>query len=308
MSLRVQAMAAAAVCLAIAAAAYLLAVRTGSGQVVENVAKDGRYVHRWWVEEPGAEALEASATAAVVAGAVLLVAWTAARRRSVPVLALVAVVVGGSVAAAEVLKLGLLDRPRLVTVGDPNYLAVLAPNSFPSGHTAGAAAVAMAAVLVAPAGRRAVVAAGGWAYATAVAAAMLVAEQHRPSDTVGGALLAAAVGLGAVAVAGDRIFAPGPAAEPDVRARLARGRTALAAGAAAGAVVLVALVPVLAAGVDGGTLAPDRVTPARVAGQLAAATAVAAGLAAVVAVVADREVTAATATTPLAHEVGPAAR
>jgi membrane-associated phospholipid phosphatase len=291
MSLRARAAAAAAVCLAVVAAAYLLAVRTGSGQVVENVAKDGRYVRRWWVEDPGADALKASATAAVVAGAMLLVAWTAARRRSLPLLALVAVVVGGSVAAAEVLKRGLLDRPRLVTAGDPNYLAVLAPNSFPSGHTAGAAAVAVAAVLVAPAGRRAAVAAAGWAYATAVAAAMLVAEQHRPSDTVGGAVLAAAVGLGAVAVAGDRTFAPGPATSQDVRAGLARARNALAAGAAAGVAVLAALVPVLAAGADGGTLALDRVTPARGAGLLAAATAVAGALAAVVAVVADREAT-----------------
>lgn len=307
MTLRARATAAAAVCLAVVAAAYLLAVRTGSGQVVENVAKDGRYVRRWWVEDPGADALETSATAAVVAGALLLVAWTAARRRSLPLLALVAAVVGGSVAAAEVLKLGLLDRPRLVTVGDPNYLAVLAPNSFPSGHTAGATGVAVAAVLVAPAGRRAMVAAGGWTYATAVAAAMLVAEQHRPSDTVGGALLAAAVGLGAVAVAGDRTFAPEPAAHPAARAGLARSRTALAAGAAAGAVVLAALVPVLAASVDGGTLALDRVTLARVAGLVAAATAVAAGLAAVVAVVADREVTWAAAA-PLAHDVGRAAR
>jgi len=50
-------------------------------------------------------------------------------------------------------------------------------------------------------------------------------------------------------------------------------------------------VPVLAAGADGGSLALDRVTPARGAGLLAAATAVAGALAAVVAVVADREAT-----------------
>ncbi|HET6951536.1 MAG TPA: hypothetical protein VFI47_14230, partial [Acidimicrobiales bacterium] len=134
MSPRARAAAGAAVCAAVVVATWLVAVRTTAGQVVENAAKDGPYVRRWWVPDAGADMLEGWATVAVVAGMAAVVTWTARHRGARPT-AVVVAVVGGSLAVAEVLKVAVFDRPGLITAGDPHYLAVLAHNSYPSGHT-----------------------------------------------------------------------------------------------------------------------------------------------------------------------------
>lgn len=69
-------------------------------------------------------------------------------------------------------------------------------NSFPSGHTAGASAVLVGAVLVAPAGAlRRLCAWLGAIYVAAMGLAVVMAHMHRPSDPFGSYLAAGAVGL-----------------------------------------------------------------------------------------------------------------
>ncbi|HEV7562610.1 MAG TPA: phosphatase PAP2 family protein [Solirubrobacterales bacterium] len=72
-------------------------------------------------------------------------------------------------------------------------------SAFPSGHTTAAVAIGIALMLVVPRRllpRAAVLAA---AFAAAVGLALVVIEWHYPSDVVGGTLVAAAWGFGALA-------------------------------------------------------------------------------------------------------------
>jgi len=62
--------------------------------------------------------------------------------------------------------------------------------SWPSGHTTAATALALCAVLVAPAGRRLAAAVAGGAFALAVGVALVLLALHMPSDVLGGYLLA----------------------------------------------------------------------------------------------------------------------
>lgn len=246
---------AAAACLAGAGGVYLVAVRTTRGQMVENVALEGRPVEDWWVHDPTSERLGAIATVLVVAGAVAVVAW-AARRVSVRCAVAVAASIAASLAITEVLKHAVIDRPALVAVGDRVYLE---PNTFPSGHSTVAVSAAIAAVALAPRGRRAVAAAVGAAYAGAVGLAMLAAGAHRPADAVGAALVSTAVGLA--------FGAGGAALTPSPRVR----RSALVAGIAGVAVAgaLALAVPVLGDALVHGPLTDAEIGRTRTVGVLA---------------------------------------
>jgi membrane-associated phospholipid phosphatase len=89
----------------------------------------------------------------------------------------------------------------------------LGPASFPSGHSTAALALALCAVLVAPARLRPLVAILGAAFALAVGSALLILAWHMPSDVLGGYLMAAL--WMALAVAGlraaERRWPSGPA-------------------------------------------------------------------------------------------------
>jgi membrane-associated phospholipid phosphatase len=63
--------------------------------------------------------------------------------------------------------------------------------SWPSGHSAAALAVALAATLLAPRRARPLVGALGGAFALAVGCALLIQAWHMPSDVLGGYLVAA---------------------------------------------------------------------------------------------------------------------
>ena len=156
MTPRIRLLAAAAACLGATTAVYLLAVRTTRGQLVENLAMEGRPIEDWWVHDPTSERLGAIATVLAVGGAVAVVAW-AARRFSVRSAVVVAASIAAALAVTEVLKHVVIDRPALVAVGDRVYLE---PNTFPSGHSTVAVSAAIAAVALAPRGRRAVVGCG----------------------------------------------------------------------------------------------------------------------------------------------------
>ncbi len=103
--------------------------------------------------------------------------------------------------------------------------------SWPSGHASAALALVLCAVLVAPARRRAIVAALGGAFALAVGCSLLIQAWHMPSDVVGGYLLATL--WTAVAIAGLRAADQRwPVARSDAQADAqAAGRTEPGSGA-----------------------------------------------------------------------------
>lgn len=136
-------------------------------------------------------------TAVLTAFVVLLLARLGRRRDAV----LCAVSVAGALLGTTLLK-QLVARPR------PELLPAsvdVSPFSFPSGHAAATAAVAVAAVLAARRTRAlAPVVAAGTLLALGAATAQLVLARHHPSDIAGGWLWAAGWTAAAWAVLGRR--------------------------------------------------------------------------------------------------------
>ncbi len=122
-----------------------------------------------------------------------LVAFALARSRPRTALAAVAVM---SLApfTSETLK-PLLAHPHVAL-----YQVQIGPASWPSGHATAALALALSAVLVAPARLRPLVAALGAAFAVAAGCYLLILAWHMPSDVLGGFLVAALWTALAVAV------------------------------------------------------------------------------------------------------------
>lgn len=115
---------------------------------------------------------------------VALVAVALARERPRVALAVVAVLALAPL-TSELLK-PLVAHPHL-HMGASQVGAA----SWPSGHSTAALALALSAVLVAPARWRGLVAWLGAAFALAVGCALLILAWHMPSDVVGGYLVAA---------------------------------------------------------------------------------------------------------------------
>ncbi len=128
-----------------------------------------------------------------IAGAVLFVAALLRRRWSVA--ALLPVVLIGAGLTTQLLK-PLLATPR----GGGWPAAAIESGAWPSGHATAALTLALCATLVAPARWRPAVAAGGAAFAVAVAYGILVLAWHFPSDVLGGFFVAALWVLAAVAL------------------------------------------------------------------------------------------------------------
>jgi membrane-associated phospholipid phosphatase len=122
-----------------------------------------------------------------------LIAIALARGRWRVALAVPIILVGAG-ATTEALK--FLITPRV-----SDWLGVGHPvtASWPSGHATAAMALALCAVLAAPAVRRRTVAAVGGGFAIAIGYALMVLAWHFPADIVGGYLVAAAWALVAVA-------------------------------------------------------------------------------------------------------------
>ncbi len=117
----------------------------------------------------------------------------------------VVAVIGGSTLTTELLKEVLLERPDLYVT------SVAGHNSFPSGHVTGAMAVLVALALVSPHRVRPFVLGGGSVVVAAVAVATVGLGWHRPSDTLGGCLVAALIGCLVAAFAGPGRVHPHPA-------------------------------------------------------------------------------------------------
>jgi membrane-associated phospholipid phosphatase len=126
--------------------------------------------------------------------------WRRDARRTVAAVALMGVTAG----IAEVLKEGLI-RPDLAEE------LRRTSNSFPSGHVTAAAVSVFALLLVSAGAARWVVGLAGWAWVGAVGVSTLVAGWHRPSDVVGGILLAATVYMATTALTREPVLQKGPA-------------------------------------------------------------------------------------------------
>ncbi|HEX4436895.1 MAG TPA: phosphatase PAP2 family protein [Solirubrobacteraceae bacterium] len=81
-------------------------------------------------------------------------------------------------------------KPLLAHTHDRVGYMTVGPASWPSGHSTAATALALCAVLVAPAAWRKVVAAIGAVFVIAVGISLLILAWHMPSDVLGGVLVA----------------------------------------------------------------------------------------------------------------------
>ncbi|MER6480335.1 phosphatase PAP2 family protein [Streptomyces filamentosus] len=175
-------------------ALYLLAVCTPFGQRAENALLDGdagagpAWIHDLSGAAYGSTALpplEHSAVPTLLAGLALIAAVTAIRRcwwRGCAALGVVVATIG----AKEVTRT-LLPRPDLVGASD-----LLTEASFPSGHAAVPAALALGTALVSSPRLRPYVLTAGTLWFAVTAAAVQATYHHRPSDVLGSALLACA--------------------------------------------------------------------------------------------------------------------
>jgi len=161
-------------------AAYLVFVRTHAGQRLDEAALDGRLASEH-ARHAASVLLTTISVGSLALALVLLVAQALLRRRAALAIVTVTVVVG-AVVVTEVLKHYLLLRPELVSTPIDH-------NTFPSGHTATAFAVGIAAALAAPPRWRRAAAVGALLYGTAVGIATIAAGWHRPSDVAGAMLI-----------------------------------------------------------------------------------------------------------------------
>lgn len=112
-------------------------------------------------------------------------------------------VIAGANVTTQVLKHGLLERAVVLD-------GVVAPNSFPSGHTTVVAAGVGALCLVSPRWMRPLVVPLGAFAVTLTGASTVVAGWHRPSDVVGAVLVVAAwTAVVSLVVGGDHRSVPG---------------------------------------------------------------------------------------------------
>jgi membrane-associated phospholipid phosphatase len=118
----------------------------------------------------------------------LLILAALARGRVRVAVAVAVVLLGAAVTTDYVLKPALAASRHAPELG----LRQVPSGSFPSGHATASMALALCAILVAPARLRPYVAALGAAFAIAVSFAFLSLDWHYPSDVLGGYFVAAA--------------------------------------------------------------------------------------------------------------------
>jgi membrane-associated phospholipid phosphatase len=204
---------------------YIVFVHTYHGQRVDDEALAGRAVAERGSDAAG-QLLNTISVGSLVLAVALLVAQALLRNR--PDLSVVAAaVIGCSVLSAELLKDVILTRPDL-TAGP------LPAPSYPSGHTAVAFSVGVAATLCVPVQFRRRTAFIAVAYASAIGIATVAAGWHRPSDAAGAMLLVTAFAAVIAAVADIDARSPADAGGPggfgDAGRYLIAGALALLAG------------------------------------------------------------------------------
>lgn len=125
-------------------------------------------------------------TVPVIIVALLLAAVLALAQRRASMIVHIVVLVGGAALSTQLLKHVVLDRTSLAEGLD------VTPNSYPSGHTTMAAAVAVALTLAAPRHVRSIVAVLGAAWTAVAGIGTIAGGWHRPSDVLGGLLVVGA--------------------------------------------------------------------------------------------------------------------
>ena len=168
-------------------ATYLVAVRTVRGQFLDLLALSGQRVEPEPVVKSAGTLLGTISIASVAIGfVVVLTAGLLRKRRRVGVI--IAGVMFGALASAELLKHVVLARPRLARLSATD----IPVNTLPSGHSTTALCVVVALLLLVPKRFQFTAAVLGTPYAVGVGIASVVAHWHRPSDVVAAWFLVAA--------------------------------------------------------------------------------------------------------------------
>ncbi len=190
---------------------YLVAQRSTFGQRFERDVLLGRTVGIGGLQGGSSRILDQ-----VTAGSVALLAVAACcvavlrGRLGLAVSTGIAVVL--TLGSAALLKALLLPRPVLLGNG-----AVATATSYPSGHVAAGAAMGAALVIVAPTGWRVRASLAGMTLTGAIGVAVLLAGWHRPSDAIGGVVLATGwFGAAAAVLVRKRRSSPGSSPTPRV--------------------------------------------------------------------------------------------
>jgi len=157
---------------------YLLAVRTGLGQALENAALRGvdqvdPEVHRVAREQFHTITVTSQVAAALIVGLIGVL-----RRQLWLAVAGMAVIFGGQ-AVTQVLKYHLLTRPELVS-GHGGHVE----NTLPSGHTTAAMSLLFAVLIVMPYRFRGVAMFFALTWAVGIGAYTVIIGAHRLSDTL----------------------------------------------------------------------------------------------------------------------------
>jgi len=164
-------------------ALWRFAVLTEHGQLLDTIALEGNSIGQDEIDGPVDRVLNAMSVASLLV-ATAIIGFIALVRRRIGLAAVATLLVAGANATTQVLKY-LIVRPDLGI--DPERAG--AGNSLPSGHTAVAASVAVALVLVLPASIRVGGAMVGAAYTAAAGVATLSVGWHRPSDAIASLLV-----------------------------------------------------------------------------------------------------------------------
>ena len=172
-------LAVAVLCAAGVLACYRVFVRTSLGQLVDTAAMHGGDVRHPKVVEVLSRTLNGTTLVSLVLACVVAASIGVLRKRADLAVGAALLVIGAN-GSTQLLKTRLAR---------PDLDAFPAPNSFPSGHTAAAASVVCALILVLPHAVRGTVALIGFVYVTVIAVATIWAEWHRPSDTVAAVLI-----------------------------------------------------------------------------------------------------------------------
>jgi membrane-associated phospholipid phosphatase len=203
---------------------YLIAVRTTSGQIVENRALETSLPAGQWM---GLLRL-VSVQNLALAGAALIVIALVSRRVDTAVR--VVAIMGLSNALTQVLKYHVLSRP--------DFFDDWTTNTFPSGHTVAYASVLVSLLVVAPARTRYLLALVIAVPMGIVSFQLLEYGWHRLSDVLGGLLLVTLLAALTFVVRPERL----PHRRPPVRRFVLALLVASALGAMLGAGILVVMV------------------------------------------------------------------
>ncbi|WP_208818101.1 phosphatase PAP2 family protein [Micromonospora terminaliae] len=161
-------------------------VHTQLGQWLDTVALTGNRIGQDRIDGPVDRILNAMSVVSLLA-ATAMIGFIALIRGRKALAVTATLLIAGANVSTQLLK-RYLDRPDFGI--DPERAA--AGNSLPSGHTAVAASVAVALILVLPPKLRVAGAFLGAGYAAAAGVATLSAGWHRPSDAVAAYLVVGA--------------------------------------------------------------------------------------------------------------------